>query len=188
MTPVIALRASRQAGGFSLIEVLVALGLLMGAILGLVQLFAYTARATAQGRRLTTGTVLAAQKLDQLRTLAWTYDGSGAPLSDVQSDTAATPEHPSGGTGLAASPSNALDVNTSGYCDFLDEHGRSLGGGTAAPAGTMFVRRWAIRPLTNDPADTVVIQVRLLSRDAATRRVPDPAGVVVTTVRTRLMW
>lgn len=179
---------SDTSGGFSLVEVLVALALLAGGALGLLQLFSYAGRATVQARRITTASALAAQKLDQLRSLTWGYDASGLPVGDVQTDAAAMPERASGGPGLSLSPADTLDANTSGYCDFLDATGQLLGGGTTAPPEAAYVRRWAVRPLTGDPADSLVIQVRLLSPDAAARAVRDPAAVTLTALRTRVMW
>ena len=48
---------------------------------------------------------------------------------------------------LTPSPAGALDRNTSGYVDYLDAYGRSLGGGESPPAGTVYVRRWSIERL-----------------------------------------
>ncbi|MGE3508506.1 MAG: prepilin-type N-terminal cleavage/methylation domain-containing protein [Vicinamibacterales bacterium] len=180
--------APDTSGGFSLLEVLVALALLAGGALGLLQLFSYSGRATVQARRITTASALAAQKLDQLRSLTWGYDASGLPVGDGQTDTAARPERASGGQGLSLSPANTLDANTSGYCDFLDATGQLLGGGTTAPPEAAYVRRWAVRPLTADPADSLVIQVKLLSPGAADRAGGDPAAVTLTALRTRVMW
>ena len=174
--------------GFTLIEVLAALAILTTSVLGLVQVFTSTRRATTLARRMTVTSTLAAQKLDQLRSLAWTYDAAGVPVGDTQTDTTTAPELPSGGRGLAASPSGSLHANTHGYCDFLDAQGRSLGGGTTPPPEAAYVRRWSIQPLPGDPTDSLVVQVRLLSRDAANAGAEDPSGVTLTTVRTRLMW
>lgn len=181
-------RLARTAHGFTLIEVLVALAILTIAVLGLVQVLTSTARATALARRITVTSALAAQKLEQLRSLAWTVDVAGLPIGDTQTDTTATPERSSGGRGLAASPSDALNANTTGYCDFLDAEGRSLGGGTAPPVAAAYVRRWLIAPLPADPANSLVLQVRLLSREAADRGANDPGGVTLTTIRSRVMW
>lgn len=175
------------ARGFSLIEVVVALAILLIAVLGLAQTFLLAGRATAQGRRLTTVAVLAQQKLDQLRSLAWRFDTAGVRISDVQTDTAAMPELPAGGTGLQPSPPGTLAANIDGYCDFLDAGGRILAGGSSPPPGTVFVRRWAIVALPANPLDTLVLHVRLLSPDAARSGAADAAGLLLTTVRTRVV-
>lgn len=171
--------------GFSLIEVIVALALLLAVVLGLAQVFQYSARANRQAHQLTLASVLARQKLEQLRGLAWTFDASGARISDMQTNTAAMPELASGGSGLQASPPGALDTNTSGYCDFLDVHGRIVGGGSSVPGDAAWVRRWAIQPLADDPLDTLVLQVRLLSKESAIRGFVDPAGLTLATARAR---
>jgi type II secretory pathway pseudopilin PulG len=146
--------------GFSLVEALFATTLLTALFVGVAQLAAVAARANERSRSMTRTIVLASQKLEQLRGLAWTFDATGAAISDFSTDTTAMPESPSGGTGLTASPADALSQNVAGYCDFLDEAGRSLGGSTTPPANTAFVRRWSIDPL---PAsnDTIVIQVQV---------------------------
>lgn len=181
-------RLARATAGFTLIEALGALVILTTTVLGLVQVLTGTARATALARRMTVTSALAAQKLDQLRSLAWTYDAAGLAVGDMQADTTVAPELPAGGRGLALSPPGALMSNADGYCDFLDAYGRSLGGGAIPPPGAVYVRRWSIAALAADPAGTLVLQVRLLSRDAAARGAADPGGVTLTTVRTRLMW
>lgn len=174
--------------GFTLLEVLAALAILTTSVLGLVQVLTGTARATALARRMTVTSTLAAQKLNQLRGLAWAYDAAGIPVNDTHTDTTVVPERASGGLGLTASPFGSLQTNADGYCDFLDAQGRSLGGGTTPPPDAAYVRRWSIQPLSVDPADTLVLQVRLLSRDAADRGADDPGGVTLTTLRTRVMW
>jgi hypothetical protein len=134
--------------------------------------------------------VLAQEKLEQLRSLEWGFDASDQPLSDTTTDTTIEPEAASGGTGLSPSPDGALFENAAGYCDFLDLHGRSFGGGTTPPIGTAFIRRWSIEPLPSNPADTIVIQVvvvplrgRAAARQQGAARLPDQARII--SVRTR---
>ncbi|MBM3771681.1 MAG: hypothetical protein FJW27_10445 [Acidimicrobiia bacterium] len=165
-----------------------ALTLLVLVVFGLAQLFMYAARAAQQGRTLTTASVLASQKLDQLRSLAFRYDVAGVRVTDTTSDTSRVPESPTGGRGLAPSALAALEANTPGYCDFLDATGRVLGTGSAPPSDAAFVRRWALVPLSDDPQDSLLIHVRVLSRLAAERGAADPAGVTFSALRTRLMW
>lgn len=181
-------RLRLAAAGFSLIEVLIALALLMVSVLGLAQLFTYSAAAVRQGRTLTTVAVLASEKLDQLRTLAFTYDAAGVRLTDTTSDATSVPEAPTGGQGLAPSGLSTLDVDTPGYCDFLDASGRVLGRAPTRPGDTAFVRRWAVVPLATDPQDSVLIHVRVLSRVAADQNVQDADGVTFSTLRTRSTW
>ena len=59
----------RRAGsdGFSLVEVLVATGLLMTAVVSLAQLFVLATRANAVAGEMTEATLLAARKIEELR-------------------------------------------------------------------------------------------------------------------------
>ena len=174
----------KTSRGFSLVEAIVAVSILVVAVLSIVQLFLYTARSAAIARRLTMGSVMAGDKMEQLRSLAWSYDIVGAPITDIQTDLTGSPERPSGGVGLRTSPSDVLDRNVAGYCDFLDSRGRLLGGGEATPGDAVFVRRWSVTPLPAS-ADALVIQVRTLSREASNRGGTDAGDVTLTTVRAR---
>jgi len=144
--------------GISLLEVVFAAGLVAGAFAALAQLFAFAAADTMSARSRSAATVLAAQKMEQLRGLAWVLDTSGTPVSDTTTDTAAPVESPAGGTGLSPSPAGTLRGNTAGYVDYLDRWGNSLGGGGTTPPGALYTRRWSITPLPDRP-DTLALQV-----------------------------
>ena len=73
---------------------------------------------------------------------------------------------PTGGVGLRRSPADALDRNVDGYCDFLDANGVSLGSGSSPPLNTSYIRRWSVAPLAADPANGLVVQVRVVDRAA----------------------
>lgn len=163
----------------SLVEVLIALGLLTVIVLSLAQVERYTARAASAARYLTLATELAADKVDQLRSLTWSVDAAGAAVSDLQTDLTSNPERPAGGTGLQPSPGGALDRDVAGYAEYLDAAGRSLGGAPAAPAGSAFVRRWSIAPLAASPSMALVLQVRV-------RALNSDGDVVTTALRTRV--
>ena len=138
--------------GFSILEVLVATSILTAAIAALAQLFAISTRANVSAKTTTIATVLARQKMEQLRGLTWGFDAIGLPLSDYTTNVAVVPETPTGGTGLTPSPVYSLKSNVPGYCDFLDRSGTSLGGGATEPSGTLFIRRWSIAPLPTNTA------------------------------------
>jgi len=144
--------------GFSLIEVTVAAAVLAGAVLSAAQLFAVATAATVDARTAGEGTVLAWQKLEQLRSLAFTIDGAGQPITDTTTDIAAVPERTFGGTGLSPSPVWALTRDTPGYVDYLDARGVSLGGGVRPPDGARYRRRWAIEALGGP--NLLVLRVR----------------------------
>ena len=180
--------AARAADGFSLIETLVATALLATAVAALAQLSGLAARSNTSSRNTTYAALLASQKLEQLRSLAWRFDEQGLPVSDLTTDTTVSPESPEGGTGLSPSPDTALLNNTPGWVDYLDRSGRNLGGGARPPAGAVYVRRWSIQPLPENPDHALIVQV-LVTRDAAggegraRRRRPEEARFV--TLRTR---
>lgn len=178
-------RVGGSTGGFSIVELLVAVGLLMTVVFGVLQLVIAARRLVGVAQGLTFGTALADEKLEQLRGLVFAHDSAGAPVTDEQADVTFVPERPTGGAGLRPSPSDALDRNVAGYCDFLGPGGGWLGAGAAPPAGAAFVRRWSIRPLDAAPAQAVVIQVRVLDAAAAARGGTGPADVTATTVRAR---
>jgi type II secretory pathway pseudopilin PulG len=176
--------------GFSLIEVVVAAGLLAASLMTLAQLFVLGMQSNLDSRRTTEATVLAQQKLEELRALAWGFDEHRIPISDTTSDTAAEPVQPTGGTGLRTSPSSALQANTPGFVDYVDRFGRKLGGGASLPPGAMFTRRWSVQPLSAQPGATLVFQVLVTPHfvrggadEGAVARLPGEARVV--TVKTR---
>jgi len=135
----------RRAGGFTLLEVMVALALLTGAVLTTAQVFLVTARAAQLSRATSLSTLLAAAKIEQLRGLAWGYDLAGQQVEDTETDIAASPETTTGGPGLTPSPPGALSANLAGFVDYLDETGAWMGAGAAPPAGSTYIRRWSIR-------------------------------------------
>jgi prepilin-type N-terminal cleavage/methylation domain-containing protein len=166
-----------DARGFSLVEVLAATTILTVAIVALAELFTISIRANDGAKTTTIAAVLAQQKMEQLRGLAWAFDALGLPLTDTTTDTSVVPERPAGGRGLSPSPSDALAHNTEGYCDFVDGSGRLLGGGTTPPEGALYIRRWSIEPLPTNPNNTIILQVlvtRWRGRGAA-----DTAGRVI---------
>jgi prepilin-type N-terminal cleavage/methylation domain-containing protein len=176
-------RCSSQAG-FSLVEVLVAVALMVVALVALAQLFALSTR-TNQGARYSTSTaILAEQKMEQLRGLNWGFDMLGLPLTDLTTNVAAfeatgecAAASTGAGVGLSPSPSGTLAANTDGYVDFIDINGCGLGGGASAPSGTVYIRRWSIEPLPTNPNNTLVLQVLVTRR--ADRGAQASAGAVM---------
>ena len=183
----------RNERGFSLIETLVATTIMAVGLASLAQLFLISTKSNQSARLTTTASVLAQQKMEQLRGLVWGFDLLGLPLSDTTSDLTVVPEQPQGGPGLTPSPDGSLQNNVDGYCDFLDGRGQSLGGGSIVPPGTVYVRRWSVEPLPINPNNTLILQVmvtRWRARGVADtettgsgRRLPDEARVI--SVKTR---
>src|SRR6185436_11223055 len=121
---------SSNSAGFSLVEVVVAMGILTAVSLGVAQMFALSTNANRVARGTTSTTSLAEQKMEQLRSLTWGFDNSGLglPVSDTTSNIAVFPPTQTG-TGLNPSPSDALEHNTPGFVDFLDAGGAWVGTG-----------------------------------------------------------
>jgi type II secretory pathway pseudopilin PulG len=155
--------------GFSLVEVIIATGILATALVSLAQLFAISTKSNLSARNSGTAMIYAEQKIEQLRALSYTLDSSGLPSTDVTTDTSVYPPATSGGTGLSPSTENTLQSNTDGYVDYIDHLGRSLGGGETIPDNTAFIRRWSIEPLPTNPNNVTIIQVLVTrSRDRGT--------------------
>ena len=172
---------------------MIAVGLLATIALSVAQLFAVAGVATSNARARTSTSILAAQKMEQLRALSWGVDVQSEtrrPLTDTRTDLSTDPPA-AGGSGLKPSPAGALNANTPGFGDFLDASGRWVGNGARPPSNTSYVRRWAITPLPAHPNDTLVFQVLVttLRREARyvssgpRQRVADDAWLV--SVKTR---
>ena len=183
--------ATASASGFSLVEVLVATALLATAIVTLAQLFAISTRTNLGSHNSTFATVLAQQKLEELRSLSWGFDRQGLPLSDTTTDTTVNPETANGGTGLSPSPNTTLQSNTAGWVDYLDGYGQKVCcTGANMPFTASYTRRWMVSPLPTNPNNTLVIQVLVTRSRArgpadlgAVGRLPEEARVI--TAKTR---
>ena len=184
--------SSKSESGFSLVETLVATGLLAGAITVLGQMFAISMADNTSARTGTFAAVLAEQKMEQLRGLTWGFDIIGLPLTDSSSNIALPIQSGTGGPGLSPSPSDSLRSNVAGYVDYVDQFGRIIGGGVTVPAQAAYIRRWSVEPLPTNPNNTLILQVVVTkSRNrgnadsdvGSTRRLRDEARVM--TVKTR---
>jgi prepilin-type N-terminal cleavage/methylation domain-containing protein len=153
-------RFNSNSRGFSLVEVLVAMGLLTAVSMGVAQLFALSTRDNLIAKGATSTTSMAEQKLEQLRGLTWGFDleGQGLPLSDTTTNLAVFPPTHDG-SGLNPSPVDSLEQNTAGFVDFIDGNGAWVGTGSTPPGSAVYIRRWSIQPLPTNPNNTLVIQV-----------------------------
>ncbi len=175
--------------GFSLVETLVACLILITGVVSLAGLFTISTTANRTARATTFAMVLAQQKMEQLRGMAWGFDVLGLPLSDMTTDISSVP-FTSAGTGLSPSPAGTLTQNTAGFVDYLDQYGNWVGSGGSAPQGTVYIRRWSIEPLPTNPNNTLILQVlvtRRTDRGTANQgnvaRLPEEARLV--SVKTR---
>ena len=109
--------------GFSLVEAIVSIGLLTGALVTLAHLVAMCVAANASARHWVLASIAAEQKLEEMR--------ASAMLSDV---------------------SDGLD--------YLNAAGVRICEGAEPCEGTVYARKWSIRPLARSP-DAVLLQVRV---------------------------
>jgi prepilin-type N-terminal cleavage/methylation domain-containing protein len=153
-------KSNSNSRGFSLIEVVISMGLLTVVSLGVAQLFAASTKANRVARGQTSTTAMAEQKLEQLRALTFGFDsqGQGLPLTDTTTNLSVVPPQPNGG-GLNPSPADALESNKPTYFDYLNADGVSVGTGAPTPDSATYVRRWCIQPLPTNPNNTLVITV-----------------------------
>src|SRR5918999_3191976 len=90
--------------GFSLAEVLVATLVMVTGVVSMAGMFVLATQSNNSARSSSYATILAEQKLEQLRSLAWGFDIQNLPVTDTSTDTTVSPETPNGGTGLQPSP------------------------------------------------------------------------------------
>ena len=126
--------------------------------------------------------MLAAEKMEQLRSLAWTHITTSSPAismssSDVSTDLSSDPATDAG-PGLLPSPGGTLHANVPYYVDYLDGEGHWLGCGASPPGSAVYVRRWAVQPLASDPENVLVFQVVVTTRAAVGVMSPDAARLV----------
>jgi prepilin-type N-terminal cleavage/methylation domain-containing protein len=186
-------RSSSTNRGFSLVEVVVAMGILTIVSLGVAQLFAASTRINVVAKSQTSTTMLAEQKLEQIRSLTWGFDtnGEGLPVSDTTSDLTVYPTTQDG-SGLNPSPTDSLEHNTAGFVDFVDAGGTWVGTGDTPPGTAVYIRRWSIQPLPTNPNNTLVIQVlvtptanEMARKQTSNPRVRMPGDTLLVTVKTR---
>ncbi len=179
--------------GFSLIEVLVAMIVVVPAVIGAAGMVTLAACAIRDARLESTAVVLASQKLEQLRALEWNADdvNGGPASSDTTTDLTRDPPV-GGGLGLTPSPAGTLSTNVPGFVDFLDVGGRWVGTGATPPPRATFIRRWAVTPLPAGGSDSLALQVLVttVTRDGQVTQRPArrsrlPGEALLATVRTR---
>jgi type II secretory pathway pseudopilin PulG len=161
----------RDYRGFALLEVIVAAGLLVGLAAGASRIVSMAVREGQASRARTMATLLAADRIEQLRSLTWTHVSVGDPpisfpSSDVTTDLSHSPPTDAG-PGLLPSPPDALQTNTPLCVDYLDAAGVWVGTGTSPPSTAVFVRRWMVQPHGGDPDNILVLHVVVLTRDGA---------------------
>lgn len=151
--------------GFTLVETLIATGLLVTAIAGLAQLFALSVRFTRDSGQFAVALAGAQDKLEALRGLRFGYDEGGRSVTDPR---------------LNASPMTSLSGDVEGCVDWLDASGAAL----PDAHGSEYVRRWRITTITAEEPETIAIDVCVFSIRAANRG-PHHADACLATLRVR---
>lgn len=183
-------RTADREGGFSILEVLFASMIMIAGAASLAQLFWMSTRTNSAAKNTSFTALLAQQKMEQLRALEWGFDVLGLPSNDTTTDTTVVPETAGGGTGLSPSPPGTLNSNVTGWVDYLDKNGASLGGGSTIPNNASYVRRWSVEPLPTNPNNTLILQVFVMPRtttgtDSTTSVARDPQGARMMSIKTR---
>jgi prepilin-type N-terminal cleavage/methylation domain-containing protein len=124
------------AQGFSLIELMMALGLLLIVAAGILPLGMIAVTTTEnQGHLMARTTEYAQDKLEQLLVLSY---------GDVTSDTRVFPAAEVGGSGLDIGGSSNPAAPVALYVDYLDINGNLLASAGGAPAGWYYQRAWEV--------------------------------------------
>jgi len=152
-----------HSSGFALLEVIIACAIATTVAAGASVVLSMAIQANHHARIRTIGTMAAARKMEQLRSLAWTHMATSAPAismsqSDVTTNLGIDPATDDG-PGLLPSPAGTLTSNTDGYVDYLDANGRWVGGGATVPAAAVYVRRWSVQPHASDADNLLVFDV-----------------------------
>jgi type II secretory pathway pseudopilin PulG len=128
--------------GTTLVEVLVASALLVTLLAGVAYLFVTSQQHALMAERLAAATLVAQDRVQQLRSEAWSWDVNGVPV---------------GAPALVPSPPGALEADTTGYSDLVDRSGRITEDDEFD--GAAFVRRWAVALVRPSNPDALSIEV-----------------------------
>ena len=139
------MRRAIDEDGFTLVEACVAMSLLVVAATTAAQLFGVAIASTQVARLQTSTVVLANQKLEALRALSWPDPALSPTVAD------------------------ALDSDILGSVEHLSVRGVIVGTDLAPPSTARFVRRWSIRPLPEDPANALIVQVLVTTLEVERR-------------------
>ena len=159
------MRSLASPRGFTLLETLIATGILVTALAGVAQLFVLSSHLTRQANIAGAALVAAQEKLEVLSGLTFEYDAAGSPITDASID---------------VSPASSLDENAGAWVDWIDASGKSR----ATPDSAVFVRRWRVASIAADPPDAVTIEVCVF-RMPAEHADALAADACLSTVRTR---
>ena len=156
--------STASARGFTLFETLVATSILVTALAGIAQVLVLSSHLTRGAGASGSALVMAQQKLEALRGLAFTYDHAGASVT---------------APALEPSPLSTLDENIDGSVDWVDADAQAGDN----PEGAAFARRWRVSSLGGS-ADAIAIEVCVFKPPALTVS-HRSAEVCLSAIRTR---
>lgn len=145
----------------SLLETLVAAGLLATVLTGIVPLCTTAVVAASRVRSQVLAGHLASRRLAQLEALTHARTAGGLVL-DLQTRLDG-PDFALGGPGLAQGGAATLTTDTDRWCDVLDDRGTYLGTCDGSVAGARFGRRWGVTPTDVSGCLRVWVDVRGLT-------------------------
>lgn len=163
LTAVRVLHHTSYVRGFALLEVVLTSAIVTTIAAGASVVLVMTIRASHRARVHTMATMVAARKMEELRSLSWTHISTSSPAlsmssSDLTTDLSNDPATDDG-PGLLRSPNGTLTSNVDDYVDYLDANGRWVSRGSAVPATAVYIRRWAVQPHASDPDNLLVFEV-----------------------------
>lgn len=121
-------RFPHSGRGSSLLEALIAVALIAGAVAAVAELAAQSVRSLAASKDRSISTAIAMQKIEQLL-------AQPVPPSD--------------------SPAGSLDADSAGCVDYIDARGLPADAGPEF-GGVVYARRWAVVRLERNPAITLL--------------------------------
>jgi type II secretory pathway pseudopilin PulG len=154
-----------SARGFTLLETVVATGILVTALAGLAQLFVLGTHLTRQATESGAALVAAQDKLERLRGLTFGYGAAGEPVTD---------------SALLPSSSSSLSEDIPPYVDWLDAAGEPHDD----PDEAVMVRRWRVASVGETSPDAIAIEVCVFKAPAHEAG-PQAADACLSTVRVR---
>jgi type II secretory pathway pseudopilin PulG len=154
-----------SARGFTLLETLIATGVLITALAGVAQLFVLGSQLAKQTSASGVALLAAQNKLELLQGLTFGFDTNGGVETDPD---------------LEPSSDRSLNENVSPFVDWLDSSGEPQ----ADEEGAAFVRRWRITRLDGQLPDAITIEVCVFPATGGEQEVSS-ADACLSTLRTR---
>ena len=131
----------RSSSGFSLVETLIATGILVTALAGVAQLLAVSVRQAREPGARGSAVAAAQAKVEWLRARTFGFGPDGGRVTDEA---------------LLPSPPGAMAADVPGHADTLDQDGREA---EAGDESAVWARRWVIAPIDAASADAISIEV-----------------------------